>query len=116
MEISEKFRLNEEGKKKGFGHCNICGDRWNWKQPYTIYIGEGKGAFPFCKECERNATKKEKFDAGMQLVHDWLSQTSPIYLQKTNNFTATLVDCIGLCCAVNQLYRVESMEKCKFCL
>ena len=40
--LAERARLNEAGRRQGYGRCLHCGDRWNWKPRHTIWYGAGQ--------------------------------------------------------------------------
>lgn len=51
---TNRYLLNLEGRRLGYGGCLRCADTWNWKPchvtRYVIGTGTG-GVFPLCEEC-----------------------------------------------------------------
>ena len=41
-----------QGRERGFGWCEQCGNTWNWKHGFKIPInGCGSSYFPVCRDC-----------------------------------------------------------------
>jgi hypothetical protein len=70
----ERQRLNQAGQALHYGHCYICGDRWNWKRPHCIGVGTGHSAFPYCEDCHITAKKSRKLAAMARLTWLWLRE------------------------------------------
>ena len=63
--------LNALGQSKGFGGCEYCGDRWNWKKYKTIRIDERLGMFPLCEECFEKLPIKKIEECIWRLADSW---------------------------------------------
>jgi hypothetical protein len=69
--LAERARLNEIGRREGYGACLACGDRWNWKPRHVITYGDGLGMFPLC-EYDYWRLPVERVEAHIrQLIDEW---------------------------------------------
>ena len=62
---------NVIGDARGYGGCDRCDDRWNWKKPHTIWYSDAGGMFPLCEECYQEITPQERYDYCKNLWIEW---------------------------------------------
>lgn len=59
------------GLSRGHGSCGICGGSWEVKKPHYLPMPNASAIFPYCEECHRTKSKKEKHAAIDRLKQKW---------------------------------------------
>lgn len=80
-EYAERERKNRQGLIAGYGYCFICHDSYSWKKEHHDIPHEfnkdgrmSASMFPYCSECQENATDEEKKVAIRKLVNIWIAE------------------------------------------
>jgi len=69
---------NKEGKLRGYGGCQECGDTWNWKKEQSISYNKSSGMFPLCKECFKKMLQRKIEEHCIALMVEWGENESEI--------------------------------------
>ena len=70
---------NRKGRSAGYASCGICGNTYDWKDAHAVPITDGRAGLPYCEECHRKKTLKDKEIAGLGLVVFWRNQKLSSY-------------------------------------
>jgi len=88
--------MNRQGSKIGLCTCGICGDSILWKNfktlnYSTLNYSKSSGAFPYCVECDKHASKSLKETAIDNLMRIWSQYTDPNELEQTRKALKSLL-------------------------